>query len=183
MRFGTTVLAAMVAAACGTGPGTVAVNFSVDDRANRVCRAGDLKWKGSFLFDEQTRLLAFDPTWSGAAPGAPSVSGWPTLYDDGPWTEGGHEPVGARAGDHVWGVTAFVTPPTFGIDGYEYGLIDTLYETTLGNGWIWKGGQVLAQGVTARIRSDDDGAFVPVAIGYALNGNTEITVPARDDDE
>lgn len=119
--------------------GTVAVNFSVDDRANRVYRAGDLKWKGSFLLDEATRLLTADPTWSGAAPGAAPRSGWPTLYDDGPWTKGGHEPIGARAGDHVWGVAVFVTPPAAGSDSFDYGLIDDTYEARLGNGWMWKG--------------------------------------------
>ncbi len=120
-------------------PGTVAVSFVVDDSANRVYGAGDLKWKGSFLYDEATGLLAFDPYWSGALPGAPPLSGWPTLYDDGPWTAGGHEPLGARAGDHVWGVTVFVTPPAFGVDRYEYGFIDASYEIGLGNGWMWKG--------------------------------------------
>jgi hypothetical protein len=118
-------------------PGTVPVNFVVDDRANRVYGAGDLKWKGDFLVDETTRLLTQDVTWSGAAPGAPPRSGWPTLYDDGPWTRGGHEPVGARAGDHVWGVTVFATPPVVGTVTYFYGLIDESYEARLGNGWVW----------------------------------------------
>ncbi|HUM11825.1 MAG TPA: right-handed parallel beta-helix repeat-containing protein [Myxococcaceae bacterium] len=113
--------------------GTVGVNFSVDDSANRVYGPGDLQWKGSFSFDPLTRLLTFDPFWSAG------VDGWPALYDDGPWTEGGHEPIGARAGDHLWGVTVFVTPPPAGSQTYEYGVIDVLYETTLGNGWIWKG--------------------------------------------
>jgi len=119
--------------------GTVAINFSVDDRANRVYAAGDLRWKGSFLWDASTRLLTLDPSWSGAAPGAEPLSGWPLLYDDGPWTARGHEPVGARAGDHVWGVTVFATPPAVGADAFGYGLVDASYETRLGNGWIWKG--------------------------------------------
>ena len=114
-------------------PGTVAVSFSVDDRENRVYEAGDLEWKGSFTFDPATRVLTFDPFWSGGLPG------WPTLYDDGPWTKGGHEPVGARAGDHIWGVTVFVIPPPIGSTLYEYGLTDVLYENTLGNGWMWTG--------------------------------------------
>jgi hypothetical protein len=113
--------------------GTVAVDFSVDDRDNRVYAPGDLKWRGSFSFDPATRLLTFDPNWA-AAPEA-----WPTLYDDGPWTRGGHEPIGARAGDHVWGVTVFVAPPALGADLYEYGLIDLAYQTALGQGWIWRG--------------------------------------------
>ena len=119
--------------------GTVAINFSVDDRANRVYAAGDLRWKGSFLWDPATRLLTLDPYWTGAAPGEAALSGWPLLYDDGPWTTGGHEPSGAKAGDHVWGVTVFATPPSAGADVYGYGLIDASYETRLGSGWIWNG--------------------------------------------
>jgi hypothetical protein len=115
------------------------VNFVVDDSENEVYAAGDLKWKGSFLVDERTGRLTFDPFWSGAAYGAAPLSGWPTLYDDGPWTEGGHEPIGAVAGDHVWGVTVFATPPAYGAIRFEYGLIDVTYQARLGNGWIWKG--------------------------------------------
>jgi hypothetical protein len=115
--------------------GTVAVSFSVDDRANRVYRDGDLKWKGSFLLDPATRLLSFDPGWTGGG----DRSGWPTLHDDGPWTRGGHEPIGARAGDHVWGITVFVAPPSEGVLAFEYGLVDESYEARLGSGWIWKG--------------------------------------------
>jgi hypothetical protein len=119
--------------------GTVPVNLVIDDRANHVYRAGDLKWKGDFLVDEATRLLTTDFTWSGAAPGSLPRSGWPTLYDDGPWNRGGHEPIGATAGDHVWGVTVFVAPPPVGTMSYSYGVIDESYEARLGNGWIWGG--------------------------------------------
>ena len=148
------VLLASLATACGSGvqqasqalsdpkqsavgftqpAGTVAVSFSVDDRENRVYGAGDLKWKGSFVYDPATRILTSDSSWSAG------LDGWPTLYDDGPWAEGGHEPIGAKAKDHVWGVTVFVTPPAVGSDSYQYGLTDAFYETTLGNGWMWKG--------------------------------------------
>src|SRR5512147_360805 len=96
-----TVLASLLVA-CGSGvqqqqasitsssftqpPGTIAVSFSVDDRENRVYGVGDLAWKGSFVYDSNTRTLNYDPFWSAGVPG------WPVLYDDGPWTEGGHEP-------------------------------------------------------------------------------------------
>jgi hypothetical protein len=132
-------LAAVAAAPAFVQPaGTVAVNFSVDDRANKAYAAGDLRWKGSFLLDEATRLLTFDPFWSGAASGAEPLSGWPLLHDDGPWTAGGHEPIGATAGDSVWGFTAFVVPPASGTEVYEYGLNDTTQESSTG-GWIWQG--------------------------------------------
>ncbi len=135
---------ALVAAACGSsndpappGPtpfpqpaGTVAVSFAVNDTANKVFGAGQLAWKGSMIYDATTRKVTADPTWGGP---------WATLYDDGPWTAGGHEGAGSVAGDSIWGVTVFVTPPATGSTTYEYGLINTLYERNFGNGWIWTG--------------------------------------------
>jgi len=136
---------AVAAAACGSStdstptpppagftqpPGTVAVSFSVNDTANKVFGPGQLAWKGSMLYDATTRKVTADATWGG--PFAP-------LYDDGPWTAGGHEGAGSVAGDNIWGVTVFVTPPATGSTTFEYGLINTLYETNFGNGWIWTG--------------------------------------------
>lgn len=136
-------LGAMALAACGsksdsttTPPptgfpkpaGTVAVSFSVDDTANKVYQAGELLWKGSMVYDSTTRKIgAVDSSWNGP---------WAPLYDDGPWTSGGHEPAGATAGDHKWGVTVFVTPPATGTATYEYGLVDHAF----GDGWVWVGG-------------------------------------------
>src|SRR5437870_6132320 len=108
------VLGIAALAACGgedkkptfTKPaGTVAVNFSVDDTANKVFAAGDLKWKGSMIYDTATNKVTKDDTWGGP---------YATLFDDGPWTNGGHEPDGATKGDNIWGVTVFVTPPATG---------------------------------------------------------------------
>jgi hypothetical protein len=110
--------------------GTVAVSFSVDDTANKVFAAGQLQWKGSMIYDATTRKVTKDSTWGGP---------WATLYDDGPWTAGGHEGAGSVAGDHIWGVTVFVTPPATGSDTYEYGLINVPYQANFGNGWIWTG--------------------------------------------
>jgi hypothetical protein len=156
-------------------PGAVPINLVVDDRANRVYRAGDLKWKGDFLVDATTRILTPDVSWSGAVPGAPPRSGWPTLYDDGPWTRGGHEPIGARSGDHVWGVTVFATPPAAGTLTYAYGLIDESYEARLGNGWIWGGPNGtfdLPAGATAAIEAP--GMTFPrfgcYDLGFTLDG-------------
>lgn len=134
--------------------GTVAVNFSVDDTANKVFTAGQLKWKGSLLFDATTRKITYDSTWSGGV----ARAGFPTLYDDGPWNVDppGHEPAGSVAGDRKWGVTVFVTPPATGSQAYEYGLIDELYEATYGNGWIWvgtNGSFNVAAGATAPINA------------------------------
>ena len=132
--------------------GTVAVNFGpVDDTANKVFTAGQLKWKGSMIYDEATRKITFDGTWSGG-----TGLQWAPLYDDGPWTTGGHEPVGQLAGDNKWGVTVFATPPASASQAYEYGLIDVVYETSYGNGWIWRGGNgsfTVNSGATAPINA------------------------------
>jgi hypothetical protein len=114
--------------------GTVAVNFSVDDTANKVYTstqsdgASDLQWKGGMIYDPATRKITSDPTWGGP---------WAPLYDDGPWTSGGHEPMGSTAGDHKWGITIFVTPPATASQDYPYGLNDNEYQTKYNNGWVW----------------------------------------------
>lgn len=128
--------------------GTVAVNFTVDDTANRVFAANELAWKGSMIYDPATRKITEDATWGGP---------WAPLYDDGPWdqvnaTTGqpGHEPKGSTAGDHKWGVTVFVAPPATGSTTYSYGLVDHAFN----DGWIWKGGNgsfVVNAGATAEI--------------------------------
>jgi hypothetical protein len=119
----------------------VAVNFTVDDTATKVYTAGQLQWKGSMKHDSTTRKVTKDGTWGGP---------FATLYDDGPWSAGGHEPEGAVAGDNKWGITVFVTPPATGTEGYEYGLIDHAF----GDGWIWVGTNgtfSVAAGATAAI--------------------------------
>lgn len=127
--------------------GTVAVNFTVDDSANKVYQDGDLQWKGSMLYDSTTRKITRDASWGGP---------WATLYDDGPWNAGGHEPIGSTAGDNKWGVTVFVTPPAASSDMYEYGLQDADYAAMpRGDGWIWgappNGMFNVAMGATAAI--------------------------------
>jgi hypothetical protein len=151
----TAVVAAAALAACGSSDsgtsgfpkpaGTVAVGFTVDDTANKVFTSLQLEWKGSMKYDSATRMITKDATWAGP---------WAPLYDDGPWTASGHEPAGATAGDNKWGVVVFVTPPATGTDAYEYGLIDRVYETSFGNGWIWVGANGtfnVAAGATADV--------------------------------
>jgi hypothetical protein len=115
-------------------PCTVPVNFVVDDTANKAYKDAEMQWKGQFAWSAPTRISYMDGNWSG--PYAP-------LYDDGPWDgyasgntiKYGHEPHGAVAGDHIFGVTVFAYPPASGNEVYGYGLIDH----TFGDGWIWKG--------------------------------------------
>ena len=132
--------------------GTVAVNFKVDDSANKLFAAGDLQWKGAMKYDPTTRIITADATWGGP---------FAVLYDDGPWTTGGHEPVGATAADGIWGVTIFVAPPATGTAKYGYGLQDAhscaaAATTCNANGWSWLGdnGEFdIAAGATAAVNA------------------------------
>ena len=72
--------------------GTVAVNFVVDDTANKVWKSEELEWKGEVNYDPETRIATRDSTWLAGT--------WAKLYDDGPWNQGGHEPIGSAANDH-----------------------------------------------------------------------------------
>jgi hypothetical protein len=107
---------------------TIPVNFTVDDSVNQVFANAEMQWKGSFQYDAATRVAYYDGTWNGGnGPFAP-------LYDDGPWTAGGHEPIGSTAGDHKLGATIFVHPHA-AVEHWEYGLVDHAF----GDGWIWIG--------------------------------------------
>jgi hypothetical protein len=156
-------LGALALVGCGTSSsgtpdasiqpnGTVPVNFSVDDTANKVYASGDLQWKGAMKFDPTTRMITKDSSWGGP---------FAVLYDDGPWTTGGHEPIGATAGDKIWGITIFVTPPATGTDSYAYGLNDanacSSDPSVAGcNGWSWLGDNgtfAVAAGATAPVNA------------------------------
>lgn len=148
MKILGTMVAAGVLAACSSSsdggggtpyngfvrpPGTIAVNFKVDDSANKVYTAGDLEWKGGWSYNAGTRIATRDDaTWAGP---------YPMLYDDGPWTVAttAHETATSTAGDHIWSVTMFVTPPATGSQQWNYGLNDVYYQAQFGNGWIWPG--------------------------------------------
>lgn len=56
------------------------------------------------------------------------------LYDDGPWPEGGHEPLNSIADDHRWGATVFVRVPRTTAQAFEYGAVDASTD-----GWLWRG--------------------------------------------
>lgn len=97
----------------------LAVSFVADDSAGQAYREGELA------------LVRF--------PGATVQP----LYDDGPWTEGGHEAEGAVAGDHRWGLTVFARPePSAQL---EYGFLDRSVDPPAALGparqvlVVWKG--------------------------------------------
>lgn len=131
-------------------PGVVAVDFAVDDRANRSYASGLLRWKGAFVFDAITARLTPASDWRGP---------YPELWDDGGVELGGHEPPSARAGDHVWGVRAYVARPA----------IDQVFEYGLEGGpeaaprWIWSG---------------RNGTFTVPAVGPDVVMAQGFTVPA-----
>lgn len=112
-----------------TGPtdaGFIKVNFTIDDSANRVYdQAGGLAWKGSFTFDNTTRVMV-KTGW---------VPPYATLWDDGPVASGGHEPEGATANDNRWGIEALVAKPAAD-EMFQYGAISGSANGSDGN-WIW----------------------------------------------
>ena len=140
--------------------GTVAVNFTVDDTANHLWKSQELEWKGAMLFDSTTRKATYDSTWAGP---------WAKLYDDGPWTAGGHEPAGAVANDHKLGVTVFITPPATGSQTYEYGLRDATNPDPANGGWVWVGNNgsfTVASGATA--------AITAAGLTFPAHGTTDL---------
>lgn len=103
------------------------LNFVVDDTANMTYAAADgLAWKGSFSVSDG--MLMHDPGWGGP---------FAVLYDDGPWDAGGHEPAGATAGDHIWGISIQTPSPEMDT-AFEYGLIRGSVDGSDGQ-WIWVG--------------------------------------------
>lgn len=111
---------------------TIEVSFSIDDSANRVYGATDgLAWKGSLDFDSSSRILTRDPSWGGG------TGPYPLLYDDGPWTAGGHEARTATASDNIWSVATFFVPGEEATD-FEYGAV-RLWEPGEQGEWIWSG--------------------------------------------
>lgn len=114
----------------GTQPAnTVALNFVADDTANHTYTSTDgLAWKGSMKFDSATRCITRDTSWSGP---------FALLWDDGPWNAGGHEPAGATAADHKFGVTVFFPSPV-ATSTIDYGLVSDWAPGGQGN-WLWQG--------------------------------------------
>lgn len=144
--------------------GYVAVNFTVDDTANKVWKSGELEWKGAMAYDATTRVVTANPSWD-------ATLGWATLYDDGPWTQGGHEPIGSTAGDHKLGVTVFVKPPASGTDTYEYGLRDATNPDKVNGGWVWigsNGSYQVPAGATADINAP--------GLSFPAHGTTDLQI-------
>lgn len=117
-----------------TGPvpdaGFIRLNFSIDDSANQTYTSTDgLAWKGSMTYDSASNIVVRNPGWTGP---------FPLLYDDGPWSGGGHEPAGSTAGDNIWGCSPEFAVPSEDA-AFEYGAIRGSVDGSDGQ-WIWQGG-------------------------------------------
>lgn len=82
---------------------------------------GQLGWKGEMLYDDETNMITFSG-WDGP---------FALLYDDGPWTDGGHEARGQTAGDHVLSTEVFIEEPDTDPIVIGYGMEDE------NHGWVW----------------------------------------------
>ncbi|NOZ02089.1 MAG: hypothetical protein GXP54_09400 [Deltaproteobacteria bacterium] len=109
-----------------TSPGQAArIRFKVDDSKNRTYQDKQMVWTGSFKWSAADNTIVPASSW------LPSDGPYPPLYDDGPTSQGGHEPDGSVKGDHVFETEVFfkATETTT----FEYGVLNEF------DGWIWVG--------------------------------------------
>lgn len=107
--------------------GYAVVTFYVDDSENKTYKDGQMKWNGSFVWDEKSNIAVFSSSW------LPTDGPFPPLYDDGPISKGGHEMEGAVAGDYIFSTEIYIKPDPENDIVFEYGLINEW------NYWIWEG--------------------------------------------
>lgn len=99
--------------------------FVVDDSRNQTFGDGDIKWTGSFSWDEATNTISYSSSW------LPTDGPFPPLYDDGPISGGGHEAEGAVAGDHLFSTEVRYLADQDRI--IEFGALNEF------DNWIWVG--------------------------------------------
>lgn len=139
--------------------GMAALEFSVDDSANKTYKAGQLLWNGSFRYDKATNTVTYSSAWQ------PTDGPFPPLYDDGPIDQGGHEPLGAKAGDNIWGVVVFVKPDAAQDLEFEYGLIND------NNHWLWEGSNGLVM-----VKKGSTEVVKAAGLKLASHGNINIKI-------
>lgn len=138
--------------------GYASIKFKVDDTANKTYSNGQMKWTGSFAWDDASNTIEYASAW------LPSDGPFVPLWDDGPRSEGGHEPTGAVAGDNVFEAEVFVLADEAAIT-FEYGVLNEL------DRWIWVGPNGL---VTIPAGSTD--VFVVEHLVFEAFGNADIKV-------
>ncbi|MSP90479.1 MAG: hypothetical protein EXR79_01525 [Myxococcales bacterium] len=117
---------AVGAAGAATPTGTfVWLTFEVDDSANQTFASGDIRWTGSFKWDQKTNTIEPATSW------LPTDGPYPPLWDDGPLSASGHEREGAKAGDFVFSVAVKFAPTV--ATTIEYGALNEF------DNWMWQG--------------------------------------------
>jgi hypothetical protein len=139
--------------------GYAAIRFVVDDTANQTYENAQMEWNGSFIWDSETGIIEFSASW------LPTDGPFPPLYDDGPYTEGGHEGTDAVAGDHVFEVEVFFDAPDDSGTVFEYGLINEL------DHWIWEG-----PNGTVTVPAGETGTVVAPGMAFERFGDIDMRV-------
>lgn len=121
----------VTASGSGAPEGYATLTFSVDDSANKTYSDGQMRWTGSFVWDEESNTLNYASSW------LPEDGPYPALYDDGPRSEGGREMEGAVAGDALFTTEVYVLAEED--VAFEYGLLNEL------DNWIWVGANGLVE--------------------------------------
>lgn len=136
--------------------GTAAIWIAVDDRAAGTYDDGQLKWNGSFEWDEASNTVMFSASW------LPTERPYPVLRDDGPLSAGGHEPEGQLAGDGIHS-TVVLVDASAAAQTFEFGIINEL------DNWIWVG-----PNGTLTVPEGSSGSFE--AAGLAIEGFGDVDV-------
>jgi len=138
-------------------PGTASIVFEVDDRANQTYSDGEMEWNASLTYDAATNMVAYSASW------LPEEGPYPALYDDGPYTTGGHEAETGQAGDNIFSLEVFFDAEEETV--FDYGLINDL------DHWIWTGanGQVT-------VSEGEAGTVVAPGFTFVGHGNVDLRV-------
>ena len=103
------------------------LTFEVDDSANKTFKDTEIRWTGSFKWDEATNTVVYSTSW------LPEEGPYPPLYDDGPTAEGGHERDGAKKGDALFSTQVRYVAPTDADTEFDYGALNEF------DNWMWVG--------------------------------------------
>ena len=144
-------------AVTGCETGAVELVFVVDDTANKTYTDGELIWTGSFSWEESENTLTYATSW------LPEEGPFPPLHDDGPLSEGGHEPEGSVAGDHIWGVSVCYVPEQ--TRTLSYGLLNGDLR------WIWEG-----PNGTIEVSDDAEGPITVPGMAIGAHGDRDFRV-------
>jgi len=111
-----------------TGPaptGDLWLTIDIDDTANKTFADEEIKWTGSFSWDEETNTIVYADSW------LPTDGPFPFVWDDGPISAGGHEREGATKGDHIFTTAVKFVAAEDAV--FQYGLLNEL------DNWMWIG--------------------------------------------